>query len=261
MYQLNKIFYGIIIMLLVCLAGCDKNELRLTQYDLPSDKAYVRFALLSPGTPAVMIKVNDVKINGATTSGSTGLFPSVVNTPDYAAITPNGVFKLSLPNLGTANDSVLLFNGALTVESGKFYSVALADTGVDRTVFANEDKLGAIPDSGFFNIRMVNATPKTASVSLIRIDSTSATAVIRDTIARNIPFKGATDYIRTSISPAPTYSFLRFRTVTNTGVLLASSTPPAPSGLSKRSITIYASGYAGGAGVFSPTLSNFIYNQ
>ena len=71
----------IIIVLIIAgsLFGCDKNELRLTEFDLPTDKAYVKFALLSPGTPAVMIKVNDIKINGASTSGTAGFYPSTTN--------------------------------------------------------------------------------------------------------------------------------------------------------------------------------------
>ncbi len=145
------------VVVLITLGSCDRNELRLTQYDLPGDKAYVRFAFLSPNTPSVMIKVNNTKINGGTTPGYLGIFPAVFTAPDYAAVEPNGTVQLSLANTGTANDSVVLFSGAFTADAKKFYSVTLADTGIDRTVFSVEDKLGALPDSGFFNIRLLNA--------------------------------------------------------------------------------------------------------
>ena len=265
----NKLSFFIAVLSITDIA-CTKNELRLTQYDLPVDKAYVRFALFSPGTPSVMIKVNDVKINGATTSGSAGFFPSVINSPDYAAVTSNGTFRISLVNTGTANDSVLLFNGALSVESAKFYSVSLADTGIDRTLFAIQDILGPIADSGFVNTRMVNAMAKSEALNLIRIDSTSATVVERDTIARNIVFKSATPYINNRVSPKAlpspqtgSYSFLRFRVVTVTsGKTIGTATLPATTpGPNQRSMTFYAFGFSNGTGTYLPGVSSFIYNQ
>lgn len=261
----NIIFFIVVISIVA--VSC-KNEIQTLTTFLPTDQAFVRFALYSPGTPSVMIKVNDIKINGANTSGNGGLYPAVVNTPDYAAVAPSGTFRLSLPNIGTANDSVLIFSGNLAMEGGKFYTVVLADTGIDRTVFPIQDNLGSLPDSGLFKIRLVNAMPKTATINLIRIDSTNATTVIRDTIARNISYKSASDYITTPISPkqiagsSPTanYAFLRFRTVTSTGILLASVAPPATN-FNRRSVTVYASGFGNGTGINVPLLSTFIYNQ
>jgi len=265
----NKFSYYLLLFFLLCggFFACDKNELRLTEYDLPQDKAYIRFALFSPGTPSTMIKVNDVKINGATTSGNGGFFPSIVNSPDYSAITPNGNFRLSLPNTGTGNDSVLLYSGTLAVEAKKFYSVCLADTGISRTLFAIEDKLGALPDSGYVNIRLINAQPKLEALNLIRIDSTSSTVVVRDTIARNIAYKSATDYIKTSISPLPlptppgNYSFLRFRVVTASGLTVGSVSLPTSPTPNQRSMTAYAFGFSNGTGVYAPGVVGFIYNQ
>ncbi|MDQ6756828.1 MAG: DUF4397 domain-containing protein [Bacteroidota bacterium] len=254
----NKLLFACIIFIFTGIS-C-KNEIQTLPTFLPTDKAFVRFGLFSPGTSSVIIKVNDVKVNGAVTGGNGGLYPVTVNFADYAAVTPNGTFKLSLPNLGTSNDSIVIFNAVLPVESGKYYAVNLADTAADRTVFAILDNIGAIPDSGYFKIRLINAMPKTAPVNLIRIDSTSATTVVRDTIAKNISFKAASDYIKTPISPLPGYSFLRFRTVTTGGILLASVTPPATN-YNQRYVTVYAYGYANGTGIYAPALSTFIYNQ
>lgn len=260
MFTNNRIIYTVLLFIFIATGACKKNEITLTPYVVPTDKAFVRFALFSPGTPAVMIKVNDVKINGANTSGSSGLFPSTVNFPDYAAIPPNGTFRLSLPNAGTANDSVLLFNSSLNVEANKFYSVSLADTGADRTVFAIQDNFGAIAADSFFTIRLINAMPKSPAINLIRVDSTNATTVVRDTIAKNITYKSASNYITSFIAPLRGYSFLRFRTVTTTGMLLSSIAPPSTT-YNKRGVTVYASGFANGTGTLVPALSTFIYNQ
>lgn len=263
----NKIF--IACLFLITGIACKKNIIENLPYDLPTDKAYVRFALFSPGTTAVLIKVNDIKINGSNTGGNGGIYPSISNTPDYAAVPTTGNFRLSLANSGTSNDSVLIFNSQIAVQAGKFYAVTLADTGIDRTVFSVPDNLGPLPDSGFFNLRLINAMAKTEPLNLIRIDSTSATSVVRDTIARNIAFKSASNFIKLSISPLPIspsapsvlYSFLRFRIATVSGVPLANVTPPAPISLNQRSVTTYAFGFGNGTLIYSPGLSNFIYNQ
>jgi hypothetical protein len=242
------------------LFSCEKNELRLTIYDLPTDKAYARFFFLSPGTPSVMIKVNDVKLNGSNTAGSGGLFPSIVNQPDYAAVTPNASMKLSLPNIGTLNDSVVIFTGNLGLAAGKFYAVTLADTGADRTLFANETVLSPVPDSGFFYLRFINAMAKSPALSLIRIDSASATVVTRDTLVKNLEFKAASNFIKLPISG--TNANIRYRMATSTGVNVGTvQTPPATASLNQRSITYYAGGFWNGTSIYVPTLSSAIFNQ
>jgi hypothetical protein len=249
------------------LASCEKTDLRITEYDLPADKAYARFLLASPGTPSVMIKVNDAKINGTTTSGSLGVFPSAVSSgADYAAIPPNSTFRLSLPNIATANDSVLIFSGSLgNMSAGKYYTVMLADTGIDRTVFAIEDITPPKPDSGFFNIRFVNVMAKSQPLSLIRVDSTSPTAVItRDTLFRNVAFKQATEFKPVRLGGAS----VRYRTiVTATGQTVSTAVAPAQNAtgsisMNYRAATIYATNIlAGTPSVMTPTLVGFHINN
>lgn len=261
MLNRNYIYLILVFALTLAIISCDKNELRLTQFDLPADKAYVRFVFLSPNTPAVVIKVNDIKVNGSTTSGSAGLFPSITTAADYSATIPTGTLKLSLVNSGTANDSVVLFTNTLALTANKFYTVTLADTASDRTVFSLEDQV-SYADSGFFRIRMINAMPKSPAVNLIRIDSTSASVVVRDTIARNIAFKSGSDFIITSVSPASGYTTLRFRVVNVNGQQIGSSiTPLAVSTANKRSFSFLAAGFANGTGALAPGLTTFVYNK
>jgi hypothetical protein len=250
-----------ILLVVTIIISCEKNDLRLTQFDLPADKAYVRFVFLSPNTPSVVIKVNDVKVNGANTSGSAGLFPSITTAADYSATIPNGNLKLSLVNAGTSNDSVVIFTNTLNLTANKFYTTTLADTGVDRTVFSLEDDI-SYADSGFFRIRMINAMPKSPAINLVRIDSTNATTVVRDTIARNIAFKSSSSFITTSVSPATGYTTLRFRVVNANGTQIgATITPLAVATASKRSFSFFASGFANGTGSLAPFVTTFVYNK
>lgn len=240
----------------VQITSCEKAGLRLTEYSLPGDKAFIKLALFSPGTPAVMIKANDAKLNGANTNGSGGFFPSTATFPDFAAVSPAATIKLSLPNVGTQNDSVVLFTGQLGLEANKFYSVSLADTGINRTVFAVEDSYIAAKDS-FLSVRLINATVG-SSLNFIRVDSLSTTDVVRDTLARNIPYKGTSGFISVrTFGRNPVSSFIRLRAVTSAGVPIAGTVTP-PQALatgSRRSITVYTIGFANGlVAPFLPTM-------
>ena len=242
------------------LVSCEKADLSTTETTLPTDKAFVRIALYSPGTPSVMIKANDAKLNGTTTSGSGGFFPATVTFPDYAAIPANSTLKLSLPNAGTQNDSVVLFNSKLDIQSGKYYSLTLADTGVNRTAFFIEDQFLPQKDS-FLSVRLINAMVG-SNLHLIRVDSATATDVVRDTLAKNIPYKGTSGFIQ--VKTFTTRPFIRMRIVSSDGRSL--STPQIPPQTlatgSRRSITYYASGFLNGTvAPYLPTLSAHITNQ
>ena len=254
-----RIFVALIT--LFWLASCEKNKLRTSQYFLAEDKAYTKFYFLSPGTPAVMIKINDVKINGGNTSGSAGVFPSTITFPDYAGTFPGGNIKMALPNVGTGNDSTVIFTGILSTEAKKFYSVTLADTGVSRTLFTVEDKPAELPDSGFYKIRFINAMGKSPNVSIIRIDSADATSVIRDTLIKNIAFKSASEYVKVPI--AATKSFYRYRMInSSTGASFGSNlTPTQGNSINQRYVTLYASGFVTGTGINSPVLQPLVYNK
>ncbi len=255
----NTKFFIAALLLVSSIVACKKADLSTTETIVPTDKAFVRIALFSPGTPAVMIKANDVKLNGNTTSGTTGFFPSTVGFPDYAAVSPGSTLKLSLPFTGTQNDSIVLFNSPLSLEAGKFYSLTLADTGINRTAFSIEDQFIPQKDS-FVSVRLINAMVG-SNLNLIRVDSNSATDVVRDTLARNIPYKGTSGFI--SVKTFTTRAFIRIRIATTDGRNLGASQIP-PQALatgSRRSITYYASGFVNGTLALAPLLSTHITNQ
>jgi len=242
------------------LASCEKADLSTTEVIYPKDQAFVRVALFSPNTPSVMIKANDVKLNGNNTPGNGGYFPARVDFPDYAAVAPGSTLKLSLQNAGTQNDSVVFFNQKLDLQSGKFYSLTLADTGVNRTAFAIEDQFLPQKDS-FLSVRLINAMVG-SNLNLIRVDSNNATDVVRDTLARNIPYKGTSGFIQ--VRTFTTRAFIRIRIATTDGRNLGTPQIP-PQQLatgSRRSITYYASGFVNGtAAPFLPALSAHVTNQ
>lgn len=258
---MNKFLMVITIagIFLVGMSSCEKSELRATEYDLPKSQAFVRFAFLSPGLPAVMIKVNNNKINGTNTSGTAGLFPQNSGIAEYAAVAPNGALKLSLANTGTSNDSVVLFSGNLAIDADKFYTTILADSGTTRTLFSVPDDFDKLSDSGFTRLRFINATGKSPGLSLVRIDSSSATVVSRDTLFRNIAFAAATNFI--TVPTNPTNAFLRYRLVqTSNGAIVGAPFSPLVGTASNRRATTVISGGIWQT-TFTPGISFQIVNQ
>lgn len=258
---MKNIFLSIIIVGVLCigLSSCEKSELRATEYDLPTTQTFVRFAFLSPGLPAVMIKVNNDKINGNNTQGSLGLFPLNANIAEYAAVPPNGTLSLSLANTGTVNDSVVLFTGKMTADAGRFYTTVLADSGASRRLISVVDDFGSLSDSAFTRLRFINATGKSPGLTLIRIDSSTATVVRRDTLFRNVSFSQSTSYI--TIPTNPENAFLRYRLVqTATGTQVGTPFIPLVGNASNRRATTVISGGIWGT-TFAPGISLQIVNQ
>jgi hypothetical protein len=270
--QIQFIVFAFLSVILI--NSCEKNTLRTTETFLPEDKAYTKFYFISPGTPSVMVKVNNEKINGGNISGSAGVFPSTITFPDYVATAAGGTLKLSQPNTGSSNDSIIIFTSTLPTVAKKYYSVTLADTGIDRTLFTIEDNQEApLTDSGFYKIRLVNAMAKSPNLSLVRVDSNNATTVIRDTLIKDIAFKNASDFIKvpytakivpgTNTTPPTIFSFLRYRLiVTSTGASFGNLVTPAQTtAINQRYVSIYASGFLNGTGIYGPGLSTIIYNK
>ncbi len=245
----------------IAVSSCEKAPLRSTITFLPTDKAFVRIALFSPNTPAVMIKANDVKLNGNTTSGNGGFFPATTTFPDYSAVPAGSTFKLALANTGTQNDSIVLFNNKLDIEAGKFYSITLADTGINRTTFSIPDKFLPPVDS-FLSVRLINAMVG-STLTLIRVDSTSATDFVRDTLARNITYKGTSGFI--AVKTFTLRAFIRIRIVSTINGRSYGTPQIPPQSLatgSRRSITYYAFGFEDGTiAPYLPALSAHITNQ
>ena len=93
-----------------------------------------------------------------------------------------------------------MYNNKIDLQAKKYYSLTLADTGVDRTFFPLLDENGiSLPPDSSYNIRLIHAMAKSPNLSLIRVDSTTSTSFIRDTIIKNVAFKGASDFFTVPI--------------------------------------------------------------
>ena len=138
--------------------------------------------------------------------------------------------------------------------ANKYYALTLSDTGANRTVFAVEDAFVPQKDS-FLSVRLINATVG-STLNFIRVDSATATDVVRDTLASNIPYKGSSGFV--SVRTFSTRPFIRLRAVTTSGVVVAGQAIP-PQTLatgSRRSVTVYTTGFVNG--LVAPFIASMI---
>jgi hypothetical protein len=96
-------------------------------------------------------------------------------------------------------------------------------------------------------------------MSLIRIDSSSATLVTRDTLFRNIDFTKATTFV--TVPTNPVNAFLRYRLVqTSNGAIVGAPFTALVGNASNRRATTVISGGIWGT-TFTPGISFQIVNQ
>jgi hypothetical protein len=207
-----------------------------------------------PTNYSVQLKVNDTRVSNAFTYSTPfpggGLNTGGSNFPWYLALNAGATkISMSVPKVGTSTDSILLFTGNSTFETGRYYSVYLADTFTKtQMVVVQENTKPA--DTNTTRFKFVNLVPNAA------VDLYFGANVV----ASNIPFKG--------VSPE---FVLPYATTGQWAIRLAGAAPTAaaiavyPSGTgvmtvpNRRIMTVFARGYSGATGTRAPAVS-LLYN-
>src|SRR5687767_10170014 len=111
------------------LVACEKNEIRLAEFEDQSSKAQVKVNVFSHyrSNPPLQIKVNNERVSNALTAATPypggGLNTGGGSTADYLAVTPGSVkFLVSMPKVGTSQDSVAVGETSVNLSSGVSYS-------------------------------------------------------------------------------------------------------------------------------------------
>jgi hypothetical protein len=271
----NRIYTGLMFFVIVfTFSKCEKVPLTVSEFaTTDATKARIKFGFMSlVNTPlpnsvtvssgfAMALKIDGIKLNNS--NGYSAVFPggntiltNGLGIADYLQVNPKGALSVSVLNTGSITDSINVFTGALNLDANKDYTVVVADTGSSRTMFTIPDNNLGFTDSAFVLVRLINCIPNSSNaINLVRVDSASATVVTRDTIAKNIAYKSASDFIRLprfGVNPN-----LRYRVIDAiTGQLLSTS---APTLNNKRMHSYFAYGYRGGVGA-SASAMTLIYN-
>jgi hypothetical protein len=244
--------FSILILVLVFL-GCKKNEQRLITTTSTDGMALIKINYAMPFAlnPSVQLKINGERISNLITYNtpfpSGGLNTGGGNYQDYMAVTPGSTtITVSRPNVNTSNDSIVLFNGTVNLESGKNVTLHLTDTGATTTIVTTVDNINAI-DSGFSRYVFVNLIPNLAAIDLYY-----GTTLV----APNIPYKGKSAEFTLVAGTGSSWA-IRPAGAASTSTALGTYANTIPN---QRVFTVYARGYSGVTGTRAPAVS-LLYNR
>lgn len=229
------------ILCILCITGCDKNEINYGDYTkISSDQALLKinYNIAYRANPGVQIKINGERVSGLITSRYPypgGGYNTVGDSrPDYLAVnTGNVTVSISIPQKGTNIDSVELFKANMVTEAGKSYTLHVTDTAMNTKSLVTNDDF-ALPDSGYTKYRFVNLMPNVQSLDLYYGDSL---------LCANIAYLKASEYIIKQVKPSAAWS-VRASGLPSNSPVIATYTSGSVIG-NRKSYTVFATGYRG----------------
>jgi hypothetical protein len=235
--------------------GCEKNTQRLIDTSVPEGKALIKinYAMPFAVNNSVQLKVNGTRVSSLLTYDTPfpggGLNTGGGSYPDYLAVSPgSNVITISRPNVGTANDSILLFTGTVNLEANKNVTLHVTDTGANANIVMIADNINFI-DSGFSRYTFVNLMPNVTALDLYYGTSTTP-------VATNIPYKGKSPEFTLVAGSGGSWA-IRPAGALPTSTALATYANTIPN---QRSMTVFSRGYSGAASPRNPAVS-LIYNR
>lgn len=235
--------------------SCKKNELRSAPFEFTEGNALLKINHACPyaKNPGIMIKVNGEKVSSLITYSTPypggGLNTGGNSYADYLSIKPgDNTISLSIPFVGTNQDSVLLHEGVYNLQANIYQTVHFTDT-TENTAGVTTIDASAKPDSGFTQYRFVNLIPNSTGIDLY---------FGTEKVAANVPYKGTTEPFLLPAGNSLTWTLRDAGGATTLGTAYTSASTVA----NQRVFTIYARGYRGLAtsDIRSPKVS-FVYNK
>jgi hypothetical protein len=237
----------LLIFSLACLVStgfvsCEKEVNRkAAETNVSGDKALLKINYVSQYTtnPSVQLKLNDVRVSNLLTARTPfpggGYNTGGGSTNDYLAVTPGQLsLKVGIPNYLKETDSVLLFNGNITLAAGKNYSAHITDTGANTKVVLLEDDISQ-PAAGRSKYRFVNLMPNVPAIDLYY-------GTVK--VASNIAYLASSPYFELPVPATSLAWSIREAGADPASTALATYTSSNTS-LSRRVYTAFASGYKG----------------
>ncbi len=239
----------------IVLVACKKNVLTVSPFEYTNGKALLKVVYACPyaRNPGVIIKINGEKVSSVITYSTPypggGLNTGGNSFADYLSVKPGeNTVSLSIPYVGTGNDSILLHQGVYNFVANQFQSLHLTDTLTSTQAVQIIDPANR-PDSGLVLFRFVNLIPNSGGIDLY-FGPTK--------VASNVMYKASTDTFSIAAGTSLAWSL---RNAGETGTLGTTYTS-ASTVANQRVFTVYARGYTGlpVADIRSPKIS-FAYNK
>ncbi|HWJ92158.1 MAG TPA: DUF4397 domain-containing protein [Flavisolibacter sp.] len=224
--------------------GCEKKSERVADFAPPSaTQAFlkVNYASAYQKNPSVQLKINDVRVSNAFVYAypfpGGGLNTQGSSDPIYFAVDPGTVkISLSIPKFNTNTDSVAIYSGTANLESQKYYTFHVADTGANtQGILMNESFTAPDQDASIF--KFVNLMP-----NLPALDLYFGTSLV----AANIPYKGSSGTFMLLRSTPPSQWAIRPAGAASNSTPITTYTvaPTTYSVPYQRQLTVFARGYS-----------------
>lgn len=190
--------YSLIAILFFTLTACEKNKLAQKEESSPEGSALVKIGWFSQTIAANNVGVQlkfDGERNGNTFTSPTPYPGGGFNTggnsfADYLAVAPGTrTMTISIPNANTNNDSIVRFNGPVTLTGGVRQTVMVTDTGVNTAATVLTDNINPPETPGnFAKAKFFNGMPGTTLDLYIRSSSGTLAG------PKNVAYKGVSGY-------------------------------------------------------------------
>ncbi len=230
-----------LLVLTISFIACKKNVVQYGDYEIfDASKSLLKINYTSAyrNNAPVRFRLNDKPISGLVTARypypGGGYNTSGLSTPDYLQVDPGAYkFTASVPQINDNTiDSLLRYTTNLTFETGKKYSLHIADTAENMKHLLLEDDF-TMPDTATSRYRVVNLMPDVSA-----IDVYCGTLLV----AENIKYLTASNYFNLHTSEGTAVWSLRETGTGATGKVLATYNS-SNTRLIRRSYTAFAMGY------------------
>lgn len=248
------------------LTGCEKNKFNLKDNIFVEGKSRLKVNFLSSyrANPLYQIKIDGIRVSNNlsyfTPFPGGGLNSGGGSYADYLAVEPGQrEVTISLPFIGTNNDSVLLATATVDLQADKNYSIYFSDTAANTSSMLVEDDLSS-PDSGFVRYRFINMMPDLAA-GLDLYFGTGYTSTTSTKVAGPILYKEMSPYFEVPINSGSNWSIRPAGAAATTTAIATYAS--ASSVINQRVYTISSRGYNSITSTSDPRrrLFSFIYNR
>lgn len=199
------------ISFILIIAGCTKNSFNLKETNFIDGQASLKINFFSSykSNPAYQIKIDGIRVSSnltyATPFPGGGLNTGGGSYADYLAVSPGSrKVTISLPNVGTNNDSVEVASATVDLTANKTYSLYFADTSANTVSILAEDDLST-PDSGFIKYRFINLMPDLAG-GIDLYFGTGYTSTTSTKVAGPILYKEMSTYFTVPLNAGTSWS-------------------------------------------------------
>ncbi len=255
----------------VLFTSCKKNSFSVKENIFIDGQASLKVNYFSAlqAKPTYQIKIDGMRVSNnlvyPTPFPGGGLNTGGGSYADYLAVAPGSrKVDISIPNVGTNNDSIALASATVTLDANKAYSLYYADTAANTSTVLLEDDLKS-PDSGFVKYRFINLMPDVpAGLDLyVGTTSTYTSTTTFMKVSSGVLYKSAGDYFTVPINTGNVFWCIRPAGALATTTPIATYTSTSTS-VNQRVFSITARGYNA---ISTPTTDgriraiNFIFNR